>query len=127
MARLARIVSGRRSRWACLAVWLVLIVVFAPLGSKINNVTNEDIALPGGSQSKQVQDLLRDRFAAGDTRTAVLVYQHAGGLTDRDKTKIATDARGATARCCSRWCRSSPSASATPSRRGSSTCSRSTP
>jgi len=95
MARLARIVSGRRSRWACLAVWLVLIVVFAPLGSKINNVTNEDIALPGGSQSKQVQDLLRDRFAAGDTRTAVLVYQRAGGLTGPDRTKIAADARRA--------------------------------
>jgi len=58
----------------------VLIVVFAPLGSKINNVTNEDIALPGGSQSKQVQDLLRDRFAAGDTRTAVLVYRRAASI-----------------------------------------------
>jgi putative drug exporter of the RND superfamily len=96
MARLARIVSGRRSRWACLAVWLVLIGVFGPLGAKINNVTDEDIALPSASQSNQVQVLLRDRFAAGDTRTAVLVYQRAGGLTDRDKEKIAADARSAT-------------------------------
>lgn len=95
MTRLAHIVSGRRSRWACLAVWVVLVAVFAPLGGKINNVTDEDLALPGNSQSQEVQNLQRERFAAGDTRTVVLVYQRAGGLTGKDKAKIAADARKA--------------------------------
>jgi RND superfamily putative drug exporter len=95
MGKLARTVAGRRSRWAVLAVWLVLIAVFAPLGAKINDVTNEDLALPRGSQSNEVQALLRTRFASGDTRTAVLVYERAGGLTAADRATIASDARRA--------------------------------
>jgi RND superfamily putative drug exporter len=92
MGRLARIVSGRRSRWACLAVWIVVIAVLAPLGGKMNDITSEDLALPAGSQSNHVQALLRDRFATGDERTAVLVYSRPGGLTQADRAKIAADA-----------------------------------
>jgi len=88
-------VSGRRSKWACVAAWIALVAVFAPLGAKIDDVTSEDIALPSGSQSKQVQDTLRERFVAGDTRMAVLVYERAGGLTPTDKQKIADDAKQA--------------------------------
>jgi putative drug exporter of the RND superfamily len=74
---------------------VVLVAVFAPLGARITDVTSEDIALPAGSQSKQVQKTLRERFPGGDTRTAVLVYSHAGGLTQKDREAIRDDAERA--------------------------------
>ena len=91
----ARIVSGRRTKWACVGVWIVLIGVFGPLGLRLQNVTNEDVALPAGSQSNQVNELLRTRFPGGDTRTLVLVYRRAGGLTATDRRSIVADAQAA--------------------------------
>jgi len=93
---LARIVSGSRTKWACVAVWVVLVGVFGPLGLRLHNVTNEDVALPASSQSAQVNEILRTRFPGGDTRTLVLVYRRAGGLTAADRRSIVADARAAT-------------------------------
>ena len=91
----ARIVSGRRTKWACVGVWVVLIGVFGPLGLRLQSVTNEDVALPAGSQSNHVNELLRTRFPGGDTRTLVLVYRRAGGLTASDRRSIVADAQAA--------------------------------
>jgi RND superfamily putative drug exporter len=93
--RVAGLVSGRRTKWAFVAAWIVLLAVFGPLGAKLGDVTNEDIALPASSQSTKVNELLRDRFAAGDTRTAILVYERDGGLTAADRQEIEGDARAA--------------------------------
>ena len=95
IARLAHVVSGRRTRWACIGAWLVLLAVFAPLGLKLHDVTNEDVALPPGSQSHQVNEALANRFPGGDTRTLVLVYRRDNGLTGADRAAIAADARAA--------------------------------
>jgi putative drug exporter of the RND superfamily len=84
---------GRRSSWAVIGAWILLLVVFAPFGSKIPDVTNDEYVLPGGSQTAQLHQILRDRFPGGDLRPALIVYRHEGGLTDADKAEIASEAR----------------------------------
>jgi RND superfamily putative drug exporter len=84
---------GRRSSWAVIGGWIVLVAVFAPFGSKIPNVTNDEYVLPGGSQTARLHQVLRDRFPGGDLRPALIVYRHKGGLTQADKTEISTEAR----------------------------------
>ena len=95
MTRLARIVAGRRTKWACVGTWAVLLGVFGPLGTRLGSVTNEDVALPAGSQSHEVNRLLAERFPGGDTRTLVLVYRREGGLTAADRRAIEADASAA--------------------------------
>jgi RND superfamily putative drug exporter len=84
---------GRRSSWAVIGGWILLLVVFAPFGSKIPDVTNDEYVLPGGSQTAQLHQILRDRFPGGDLRPAVIVYRHEGGLTQADKAEIMAEAR----------------------------------
>ena len=56
--------------------------MFAPFGTKIPDITNDEYVLPGGSQTAQLHQILRDRFPGGDQRPALIVYQREGGLTD---------------------------------------------
>jgi RND superfamily putative drug exporter len=77
-------------------VWLALAAVFAPLQTKLSDVTIDDDAgsLPEDSQGRQVADLLKERFPRGDPprRTALVVYHRDGGLTQQDQQRILSDA-----------------------------------
>jgi RND superfamily putative drug exporter len=80
-----------------IGIWLLLAVVCGGvLGGKLDKLTNaqvqSDQALPSGSQSAQVGQLLRDRFPGGQQFDALLVYARASGLTAADRARIATDA-----------------------------------
>lgn len=100
MRALASCVSGRRTKWLVVAIWIVLVVVLAPIGSKLGDVTDnktEDF-LPKSAESTEVLRLLNARFDAGETATGLIVYQREGGLTEADKQKIAADAEAAARR-----------------------------
>ena len=75
--------------------WAIVLVVFAPLGSKLPDETKDEFARPAGSQSAEVHHLLETRFAGGDLTPVVLVYQRAGGLTPGDEQAIVDDATAA--------------------------------
>ncbi|CAA9508702.1 MAG: transporter, MMPL family [uncultured Solirubrobacteraceae bacterium] len=94
MASLARFVTGRRTKWYVVLIWLVLLVVAGPIGAKLADVTSDSTTsfLPGSAESTEVQRLLDKRFASGETATGLILYQRDGGLTDADKQKIAADA-----------------------------------
>jgi RND superfamily putative drug exporter len=81
------------------AVWLLLIAVGAPLGSKLNDVTKDETSsfLPSSAESTEVNHLLKDRFASGQTVNGIVVYRQAAGLTAADKRKIMSDAKRAQA------------------------------
>src|SRR4051812_31166634 len=93
---LAKVVSGRRSKWVVIAVWAAVLVALAPQGMTLSKVTTDETAtaesLPSDSQSAEVAKTLRDRFPDGDPLLALAVYRRAGGLNDRDNAKIAADA-----------------------------------
>jgi RND superfamily putative drug exporter len=95
MSRLAAIVAGRRTKWLVIAAWIIAVIVLAPLGGKLGDVTTDDTEsfLPKGAESTEVQRVLKDRFADGETSTGLIVYRRAGGLTAADRAVIARDAR----------------------------------
>lgn len=99
MGSLATFVTGRRSKWAVLAVWIVAFVVMMPLGGKLADETEDDTAsfLPASADSTKVVELLDERFDEGETTQGLIVYQRDGGLTADDREKIATDAEQAEA------------------------------
>jgi putative drug exporter of the RND superfamily len=93
---LATFVSGRRSKWVVLALWIVAFVALSPLGSKLADETEDDTAsfLPASSESTQVVEILDERFDEGETTQGLIVYQRDGGLTAADRAKVAEDAAG---------------------------------
>src|SRR3954454_23485832 len=95
---LANVVSGRRSKWVVIGVWIVVLAALAPQGMTLSKVTTDETAtaesLPSDSQSAEVAKTLRDRFPDGDPLLALAVYRRATGLTSADNDKIAADAGG---------------------------------
>ena len=87
--------SGRRTKWAILGAWAVLLAIFGPLGLKLPELTNDEIVLPSSSETAQANRLIAARFPGGDQKQVLLVYRRAGGLTDADRSAIAADARRA--------------------------------
>lgn len=83
---------GRRSSWGVIAAWAVLVVVFAPFGAKIPDITNDEYVLPGGSPTARLHNILKERFPGGDLRPVLVVYRRAGGLTPSDRATIIADA-----------------------------------
>ncbi|TDB87272.1 hypothetical protein E1264_15205 [Actinomadura sp. KC216] len=90
--RLAGIIAGRRTKWAVLALWVVLLVALGPLAGKLGDVEENDAAawLPGGAESTQVVEL-EEQFRKDETMPAVVVYERSGGLTAQDRAKAAAD------------------------------------
>ena len=96
MAALARFVTGRRTKFVVIGLWILTFAIAAPLAAKLADVTTDDAQsfLPAGAESTKVQKLLDERFKQGETANGLIVYHRDGGLTDVDKTRIAADARG---------------------------------
>ncbi|MEU5987891.1 MMPL family transporter [Spirillospora sp. NPDC047418] len=90
--RLAGLVAGRRSKWAVLAVWVVLLMALGPLAGKLGDVEENDAAawLPAGAESTQVVQM-EEQFRKDETMPAVIVYERSGGLTAADRAKAASD------------------------------------
>ena len=95
MSALASFVTGRRTKWVVIALWIVAVVALSPLGGKLADATRDETAsfLPSGAESTRVQELLKDRFPGGETTIGLIVYEREGGLTEADRAKIARDAR----------------------------------
>ncbi|WP_331767868.1 MMPL family transporter [Embleya sp. NBC_00896] len=95
----SRVIAGRRSKWAVLVLWVVLIAAGGTLASQLGSVQDNDPQtwLPADAQSTKAVDVAKDHFAQKDVSTAVVVYARAGGLTTRDLTKVAEDRAAYTA------------------------------
>ncbi|MFC7550849.1 MMPL family transporter [Plantactinospora sp. GCM10030261] len=90
---LARLVAGRRTRFAVLTFWLVLAGVAGPLAGKLAEVQNNDQlgALPASSEAQRYADQVATTFPERDALVAVAVYVRDGGLTEADRAKVAAD------------------------------------
>ncbi|MCT2588443.1 MMPL family transporter [Streptomyces sp. N2-109] len=91
--RYARLVSGRRSKWAVLVLWVLLISFGGSLAAKIGDVQNNEPAtwLPSDAQSTRAVDIAEEHFDDKNVTDAVVVYARQGGLTAADQDKIAAD------------------------------------
>jgi RND superfamily putative drug exporter len=74
-------------------VWILAVVILTPVGSKLGDVTTDDTVsfLPSSAESTEVVRKLDHDFQQGETDTAIVVYERAGGLTAADKQKIIAD------------------------------------
>jgi RND superfamily putative drug exporter len=95
LRRLASIVGGRVTKWPILVVWVLAAAAMQPLGSKLSDETTDDTEsfLPSSAESTEVVRKLNDEFPSKETALGLVVYEHDGGLTTADKTKIAADAK----------------------------------
>jgi RND superfamily putative drug exporter len=95
LRRLASIVTGRRTKWVVLVVWILAAVALGPVGSKLSDETEDDTAsyLPESAESTEVVETLDREFAAGETTFGLIVYQREGGLTTTDQRVIAENAK----------------------------------
>ena len=97
MRGLANFVTGRRTKWAIPVLWIIAFIALSPLGAKVADETNDQFEsfLPDDAQSKEVAELLRNRFESGQTAGGLVVYKREGGLNAEDRKKIVADARTA--------------------------------
>jgi len=97
MRGLARIVTGRRSKWLVLLAWIVLLAVLAPVGQKLSDVTDNrtESFLPPNAESTEALRVQERRFPGGETVGGLVVYHRAGGLTAADQSAIGAGAAAA--------------------------------
>jgi RND superfamily putative drug exporter len=97
MATLARIVTGRRSKWLVLLAWIVLLIPFAGLGQNLSDVTDNrtESFLPPNAESTAALRVQEERFAGGETVGGLVVYRRPGGLQPADLDRIKSDAQAA--------------------------------
>src|SRR4051812_13374842 len=90
----ARLVCGRWSKWIVLALWIVVLVLAAPMAGKLAGVEKNDNSawLPGNAEATKVSDLQKT-FSPYDLAPAVIVYERPGGITAADQAKAAADAK----------------------------------
>ena len=84
----ARLVSGKRSKWAVLVVWIAMFLMMGSLAGKLNDVQKNDSSswLPKSAESTSAINL-ETRFHPSYI-PALVVFARAGGLTDADKSAI---------------------------------------
>ncbi len=90
MKTLARLVAGRRSKFAALGVWIVVAVALGPLAAKFESAQRNEPAsfLPGDAESVVVLEA-RKGFASGDATSAIVVFRDARGLGAGGTASIA--------------------------------------
>ncbi|WP_432137543.1 MULTISPECIES: MMPL family transporter [unclassified Streptomyces] len=86
-------VCGRRSKWVVVGLWVVVLLVAAPFGAKLNDAQDNDAQswLPGSAESTQVLEA-SEEFRP-EQIPAVVVYARDSGLTAADRARIAEDVR----------------------------------
>src|SRR5579862_8252353 len=90
---LVGIASGRRTKWAVLVFWLIIVAVAGPLSSKLTGAEKNDSSswLPAKAESTKVLDL-QGRFQSPNIFAGVVVYDRPSGLTAADHAKALSDA-----------------------------------
>ncbi len=92
--RLAALPSGRRTKWAVLVFWVIVIALTGSLAGKLMGVEKNDASayLPASAELTQALTL-QDHFTSKNLNPAVVIYVRPSGLTPADLAKIAADAK----------------------------------
>ncbi|SCF34798.1 putative drug exporter of the RND superfamily [Micromonospora viridifaciens] len=90
---LAGLPSGRRSKYAMLVFWLVLVAAAGPLALKLTEVQDNDAlgALPASAEASRAVQRAQEAFPDSQKPLAVAVYVREAGLTDADRAKVDAD------------------------------------
>ncbi|MEE1131552.1 MAG: MMPL family transporter [Caryophanon sp.] len=84
-------VSGKKSRWVVLSLWLIAIVILTILFPQVNgmeNQTGDD--LPEYSEARQASELIAEKFPSDSGIPLLIVWQKDYGLTPQHLKDIQT-------------------------------------
>lgn len=89
MSLLARVVSGRRSKYLVLGAWLLALVAAGPLAAEFESKQRNEPSsfLPRSAESVAVLEAARE-FPSGQATAAIVVFSRPGGLTPADRKAI---------------------------------------
>jgi putative drug exporter of the RND superfamily len=81
--------GGKRTKFAVIGVWLVVLFAIGPLAGKFEDAQENDPAdyLPGKAESVKAIDQL-EGFPSDDQADAITVFHRDGGLTAEDRAAI---------------------------------------
>jgi RND superfamily putative drug exporter len=85
----AELPGGRRTKYAIVAVWVLILFAVGPLAGKFEDAQENDPAdyLPSGAESVETINQLDD-FPSDDQADAITVFHRDGGLTADDQAAI---------------------------------------
>jgi putative drug exporter of the RND superfamily len=86
---LIRLITGRRTKWLVLLLWVAVAAASLPLAGRLDSATRNDQAsfLPADSESAQVL-AIQEQFPGSDVIPALIIFQRVGGLTPADQAEI---------------------------------------
>src|SRR5512134_2509920 len=89
MSLLARIVAGRRSKFAVLGAWIAVAVALGPLAARFEAAQRNEPSsfLPGDAESVLVLEAGAG-FEAGEVAPAVVVFRDPDGLGDAGRAGV---------------------------------------
>ena len=100
MSALASFVTGRRTKWVTLAIWVVLSLVLFPLGAKLADETQDDTQsfLPESAESTEVVKILDERVRLrrddpGPDRLPARRRAHRGGQAEDRRRRQGSSRR----------------------------------
>ena len=90
MTPLARLVSGRRSKFVVLGVWVIALAAMGPFAAKFESKQHNEPSsfLPGSAESVAVLEAGKE-FPSGQATAAIIVFSRPEGLTPADREAIA--------------------------------------
>jgi putative drug exporter of the RND superfamily len=89
LTSLVQLPGGRRTKFAVVGIWLVVLFAIGPLAGKFEEAQENDPAdyLPGNAESVETLDRL-DGFPSDDEADAIVVFHRDRGLTAADRAAI---------------------------------------
>ncbi len=90
MSVLARLVAGRRSKFAALGIWIAVALGLGPLAAQFESTQRNEPSsfLPGDAESVVVLEA-GEGFEGGDVMPAIVVFRDPGGLDPQGKAAVA--------------------------------------
>jgi RND superfamily putative drug exporter len=84
--------TGPITKWIVAAFWIILVVGLGGFAQKLTDVQNNEASswLPSSAESTAALEKL-DAFQDPNTIPTVVVYERKGGLTEADKTAMASE------------------------------------
>jgi RND superfamily putative drug exporter len=92
--RLIAIITGKRTKWAVVVFWLLVVAALGGLAGKLQGAEKNDASsyLPGSSESTQELNE-QSIFQSKNYNPALVVYVRDSGITPADLAKANADAR----------------------------------